>query len=190
MQPAVFCKFVSVLVQLISDVARPSFFSEEVGQEYFSQLTSLIQRSPKLFASDAGMEYLAVFACSQASHLALSTHGKQHYERQVKRVLLSFKQRDIVDRHKRSVFYCLMLKTVLSLTKLDELKAFRLLSTTAVDVSKLEELKELSGSNITPVNLARIALATRFTKLFQSAILLHVNQPTRAGANQAAISKI
>ena len=41
-QPVVMAKFVTLLTQLITDVARPSFFSEEVTKEYFSLLTNLI----------------------------------------------------------------------------------------------------------------------------------------------------
>jgi len=135
---------------LISELSRPTFFSEEISSEYFNLLTSLIQRSPKLFASDAGTEYLTVFTCSSLVILGGASSGKLHFERQVKRTLLSFKQRDMIDRLKRSVFYCLMLKTILSLTKLDELKAFRLLSTTSADIGKFEEVKDLESANVEP----------------------------------------
>ena len=102
-QPVVMAKFVTLLTQLITDVARPSFFSEEVTKEYFSLLTNLIQRSPRLFASDAGTEYLAVFACSSNSLFgsnagANASSPKAFFERQVKKVLLSFKQRDMLDQ--------------------------------------------------------------------------------------------
>ena len=153
-QPAIFSKFTVLITRLIGEVSRPSFFTDEVSNEYFNLLSSLVQRSPKLFASDAGTEYLAVFACSSAVILGGATAGKQFFEKQVKRTLLSFKQRDMIDRYKRSVFYCLMLKTILSLTKLDEQKAYRLLSTTSLDVGKLEEVKDLASTSVEPKQLA------------------------------------
>ena len=68
-----------------------------------------------------------------------------------------------------------MLKPILALSKIDDLKAFRLLNTTSVDVAKHDELKEIAESGLSPGDLAKIALANRFIKLFQNAILLHVN---------------
>jgi len=142
---------VLLVTQLVNEVSRPSFFSEEVQKEYFGLLTTLMQRVPKLFASDAGTEYLAVFACSSASLFGSSADSRTVFERQVKRTLLSIKQRDVVDKFKRSIFYCLMLKTMLSLEKMDEFKAYRLLSTTCVDVALLDEVAELRDANLEPV---------------------------------------
>lgn len=60
-----------------------------------------------------------------------------------------------------------MLKTVLSLEKLDDQKAYRLLSTTSVDVGNLDEVKDLAiDSGVEPAKLARLVLATRFIKVF------------------------
>ena len=80
-----------------------------------------------------------------------------------------------------------MLKTILSLEQLDEMKAFRLLSTTSVDVAQLDEVKDLAEVNLEPGNLARLALTTRFIKVFQSAVLLYVS--SLAKKQQSAISK-
>ena len=73
-----------------------------------------------------------------------------------------------------------MLKTILSLSRLEEFKAYRLLSTTSVDVSKLEEVKDLADALIDPANLARLVLITRFIKIFQQAIILFVNHPNKS----------
>ena len=89
-----------------------------------------------------GTEYCTVFACS-SSALLNNTAGKQFFERMTKRTLLHYKQRDMVDGFNRSVFYTLMLKGILSISTLGEMKAYRLLSTTASDVYKLDELKGL-----------------------------------------------
>ena len=59
-----------------------------------------------------------------------------------------------------------MLKTVLAFDKIEEQKAFRLLSTTSVDVGNFEEVKELNDCGIEPVKLARLILAMRFIKIF------------------------
>jgi len=91
-QPAVLARIVVLMTQLIGDVSRPSFFSEEVSQEYFSLLTNMMLRVPKLFTSDAGTEYLAVFACSSSSLFgSTSSTRRSYYEKQVKRILLSYK---------------------------------------------------------------------------------------------------
>ena len=66
-QPSFQSKLSSLLIQIINEVARPSFFIEEVGREYFNLISNLIQQSPKIFVSDIGTEYLAVFACSNAN---------------------------------------------------------------------------------------------------------------------------
>lgn len=101
----------------------------------------------------------------------------QRYENAIKRVILSLKQRDVIDEQKRSVCYCLILKTLLSISKIDGLKAMRLLATTSADVQKVPELKDLalSESEEDPDNMARLALILRFTKLFQSSLLLYIN---------------
>ena len=80
-----------------------------------------------------------------------------------------------------------MLKGILSVAKLDESKAYRLLSTTASDISKFDEVKDLSettvGSSVGSVDLARLILATRYIKMFQSSILLHVNNAKAQNVN-------
>ena len=40
--PVIVAEFTSLIVQLINEVVRPSFFSEEVQKEYFNLLTNLI----------------------------------------------------------------------------------------------------------------------------------------------------
>ena len=84
-------KIVEQVTQLINDVSRPSFFSEEVAKEHFNIITAMMQRVPKLFASEAGTEYLAVFACSSPTLLGSATENRAYFERQVKRTLLSYK---------------------------------------------------------------------------------------------------
>lgn len=182
-------EFTSLIVKLINEVVRPSFFSEEVQKEYFNLLTNLIQRCPKLYASEVATEYFIVFACSSGSLLGGSSPvSKQYFERLVKRTLLSYKQKDMIDSYKRSVFYTLMLKGILAISNLSEVKAYRLLSTTAADVQKMDEVKDLSSeASINPSDLARLTLATRFIKLNQASIILHVNNANRLAAN--AISK-
>ena len=73
-----------------------------------------------------------------------------------------------------------MLKTILSLAKLEEFKAYRLLSTTSVDVSNFEEVKDLTDAQIDPANLARLVLITRFIKVFQQATNLYVSRQNRS----------
>jgi len=84
-----------------------------------------------------------------------------------------------------------MLKTVLSLEKLDDQKAYRLLSTTSVDVGNLDEVKDLAiDSGVEPAKLARLVLATRFIKVFQHSTLLYVNSAgNKNGNNQRSINK-
>lgn len=61
-------------------------------------LTNMMVCVPKLFTSDAGTEYLAVFACSSSSLFGgVNNNRRANYERQVKRTLLTYKQRDFVD---------------------------------------------------------------------------------------------
>ena len=80
LKQSLFTRFVELTIRLVGEVSRPSFFSDEVNKEYFSQLTNTIQKSPKLFASEAGTEYLAVFSCSSGALLG-TTGQKQHFER-------------------------------------------------------------------------------------------------------------
>jgi hypothetical protein len=49
----------------------------------------------------------------------------------------------MIDQSKRSVFYCLILKTLFSITKMDELRAMKILGITFLDATKLEEAKDL-----------------------------------------------
>ena len=69
-----------------------------------------------------------------------------------------------------------MLKTLKSIGKMDGFQAMRLLATTSADIGKVPELKDMDLlSNEDPDNLARLAITIRFTKIFQSAILLYIN---------------
>ena len=70
-------QYTSMIVSLIQDVVRPGYYTEEVQREYFNLLTSLIQRSTTIFASEIGTEYLMVFAGSCRS-LFGSTGSKSH----------------------------------------------------------------------------------------------------------------
>ena len=73
------------------------------------------------------------------------------------------------------------------MSKLEDMKAFRLLSTTSVDVGQFKEIKDVESDPIMkPGDCARLILAIRFIKLFQSSILLHVNQ---AGNKTGAVPK-
>ena len=83
-----------MLLQIINEVARPSFFIEEVGREYFNLISNLVMQTPKIFASEIGTEYLAVFACSNSNAFGSSSSDKAYFEKIVKKTLLSFKQRD------------------------------------------------------------------------------------------------
>ena len=59
---------------------------------------------------------------------------------------------------------------------MDGFQAMRLLATTSADVSKVPELKDMPlASNEDPDNLARLAITIRFAKIFQSSILLFIN---------------
>ena len=89
----------------------------------------------------------------------------------------------MIDPTKRSVFYCLFLKTLLTVTKMDEFKAMKLLSTTVLDASKLEEVKDLPVDKLTIKEVCHIAVLQRVTKLVHSAILLYVNQPKHGQSN-------
>ena len=73
-----------------------------------------------------------------------------------------------------------MLKTILSLAKLADFKAYRLLCTTCVEVSNFEEVKDLAEAQIDPANLARMVLITRFIKVFQQATILFVNNHNKS----------
>lgn len=41
-QPAMFTKFTELIIKLIGELSRPSFFSEEISSEYFNLLTRVI----------------------------------------------------------------------------------------------------------------------------------------------------
>lgn len=85
-----------------------------------------------------------------------------------------------------------MLRGIFSITALSEMKAFRLLSTTATEVSKFDEVKSLLPEHakmIEPGNLAKLVLATRYIKNFQSAIILHVSNPNLKTSSSTTISK-
>jgi len=103
-RPAMVERFNTVLILTIGDIAKRNYFTEEINQEYFDMLTNLFQRSVKLFASNAGNEYALVFACS--------TSMVEKYGKAVRKLYLNYKTGDCIDSKKRSVFYCLMLKTL------------------------------------------------------------------------------
>ena len=110
-QPALSERFNALLIQIIGDVAGRNYFSDEVSTEYFNILTALFQRSVSLFASKAGQEYIIVFSCSPGM---VAKHDKA-----VKKLFLTYKQGDCVDSMKRSVFYCLMLKTLTVISQVE-----------------------------------------------------------------------
>jgi hypothetical protein len=92
----------SFLLDVITDINRPLFFSQQVKQKFFTQLTQLLERSPLIFSSKVGSEFFLCFVCNP-----------QHqgcYEKVIKRLLVSYKQRDTIDKNKRSLFYCLIMK--------------------------------------------------------------------------------
>ena len=70
-------KYTSMIVSLIQDVVRPGYYTGDVQREYFNLLTSLIQRSTTIFASEIGTEYLMVFKGSFGSLLG-STGSTSH----------------------------------------------------------------------------------------------------------------
>ena len=50
-EPTQFDRFNTLLIQIIGDLAKRDYFSDEVSQEYFNIITALFQRSVTLFAS-------------------------------------------------------------------------------------------------------------------------------------------
>lgn len=65
------------------------------------------------------------------------------HDRAIKRLLVSYKQRDTLDKSKRGVFYCLFAKMLYSVADVSEAKSLRILSTTAVDLKHNAELQDL-----------------------------------------------
>ena len=55
------------------------------------------------------------------------------FEKQVKRMLASCKQRDVIDASKRSIFYSILYKLLINLSSISEYKCLRALSMTAAD---------------------------------------------------------
>jgi len=92
----------------------------------------------------------------------------------VKRLILSYKQRDDLDKNNRSVFYCLLLKHLIGVQDISEHKALHILSTTAVDLRKMDDLKDLPDT-VTTCELARLQISSRIIKVTQNAITLFVN---------------
>jgi len=92
----------------------------------------------------------------------------------VKRLILSYKKRDDLDKNNRSVFYCLLLKHLISVLEISEHKALHVLSTTAVDLRKMDDLKDLPET-VSTCELARLQLSSRIIKFTQGAITLFVN---------------
>jgi len=142
---------------VITDINRPSYFASQVKQKFFEQLTQLIERSPLIFSSKVGGEYFLCFVCNP-----------QHqgcYEKIIKRLLVSYKQRDTIDKNKRSVFYCLMMKVLQQLADTTEQKALSILSTTIVDLRKNQELSDLP-EGVATKDLARILIMQKVVKIF------------------------
>jgi len=133
-QPAVLQRFLSLLSKNLDELSRPSFFPEAISLEYFNIITTLITRSPSIFASDFGSDFLMTFAATQNSnHTLFKPTSETH--RVLKRMLLSFKQRDSFDMSKRSVFYSLILKSLIAISKIDEFKAYKILRVTILDAA-------------------------------------------------------
>ena len=118
------------------NVSKPFNFSEQTNNSYFEIFYSLLESSPKVFASTAGQEFFLTFGCAKETR----------FEKQVKKLLVSYKQRDVIDQTKRSVFYCLILKTLMAISEIDEYKALRILATTSVDLRENEDLKAFASS--------------------------------------------
>ena len=72
-------------------------------------------------------------------------------------MILSYKQRDDLDKNNRSVFYCLLLKHLIGVQEISEHKALHILSTTAVDLRKMDDFKDLPQT-VTTCELARLLL--------------------------------
>lgn len=72
----------------------------------------------------------------------------QKYDKQMKRLILSYKQKDGLDGTDRSVFYVLMFKTLNLVASTSEQKALSVLSTTKADLLQVEEFKDLASNNL------------------------------------------
>lgn len=103
-------------------------------------------------------------------------------------MLVGYKQRDILEKSKRSVFYCLFVKILYAVTQVPEQKAMRILSLTLTDFKKNFELEDLPEAMKTPEVCCRILLIQKIVKVFQSALMLIVNLPQ--SARQATLSKV
>lgn len=77
------------LTEVIGEVAKPFNFSEKVCGQFVQIFAEMLERSPKLVASNVGQEFFLVFICQ--AQIA----GK--YDRTLKRLLLGLKQRDTID---------------------------------------------------------------------------------------------
>lgn len=125
----------------------------------------MLERSPTLFASQVGHEYLLTFVCQA------QIGGK--YDRAIKKLLVGYKQRDTLDKSKRSVFYCLIAKTLQAVTEVPEQRALRILSTTAADLRANPDFADIQTA--TTEELARLQLLSKITKIFHNAVILIVN---------------
>jgi hypothetical protein len=97
------------------------------------------------------------------------------FEKSVKKMLVSCKQRDAIDKTKRSVFYCLLLKVLVAITDVKESKALRILSMTVADIPE-----DTAAS-------AQLAMISRLLKVVHSSLLLVVNN---ANVKQGGITKL
>ena len=89
-------------------------------------------------------------------------HFQSKYEKQLKRLIYSYKQRDTIEQNKRSVFYCLLWKILTGLTDVPEAEALKILAQTPADIMKLDECSEIQK----PEECARILIITKVAKLF------------------------
>ena len=87
-----------------------------------------------MFASKAGQMYSVMFT----SMPNLSTR----FQKGLKRFFLTLKQNDGLDENGRSIFYCLLLKVLTYISRLEDQEVLRILSTTIDSVAELPELKE------------------------------------------------
>ena len=101
------------------------------------------------------------------------------YQKGLKRFFLTLKQSDQVDSNGRSVFYCILLKILIGITKLDDQEVLRMLSTTMDGVRSLPEVKD-QQMDIEIIDIGRLVLGQRLLKLVKSAIILIVNTATKS----------
>ena len=123
-----------------------------------------------LFSSKVGSEFFLCFVCNP-----------QHqgcYDKVIKRLLVSYKQRDTIDKSKRSLFYCLLMKILQQLAETSEQKALQIMSITAIDLRKNQEFVDMPAT-VGTKDLARILIMQKVVKIFQNALILLVNTNIR-----------